>query len=366
MAKILVVGGNADFRAAAQAAITSAGHEVELQPMALAALRRIPELHPAAALVSWEVTDMNPADAVRAIRTKHRRLPIIVTHTPLDEHEAARAIQAGATACVPGTELKARLGATLDEALRAAADVPDAGVHASDEERNLKQLLGDLTARDHFARLEIEPGYDPARARRAFLAAAKLWHPSRHALSNPAVRGLASEIFMLLRESHDYLIDPAKGRAYADKILGARPRAAAPTPAQPAPPAPPPATQAATPATNAPPQKDNDLEMGSRLLRMGNFGLAAKRFEAVVARSPSDQQARLLYHYCVARDAFAAAQLDQAAESCRAALALFPSHAETLELMALVDAARAKASDSDKDKDKEKRGLFSRILKRDQ
>jgi tetratricopeptide (TPR) repeat protein len=73
----------------------------------------------------------------------------------------------------------------------------------------------DLATRDHYAALGLAPDADADAIRRAYLAAAKRFHPDALARAGLAsLRTQAQEIFARLAQAHETLSDPARRRAY--------------------------------------------------------------------------------------------------------------------------------------------------------
>jgi Tfp pilus assembly protein PilZ len=74
----------------------------------------------------------------------------------------------------------------------------------------LADHLAELRRADPFNALGVSVDVGPEDLRAAFVGLAKKWHPNKFAMDGPEVRGLATEIFIVLKKARDTLADPKK------------------------------------------------------------------------------------------------------------------------------------------------------------
>jgi tetratricopeptide (TPR) repeat protein len=149
---------------------------------------------------------------------------------PAAEGEADAATAAPAATAGPeieievvGARARAPVGAAAPAGAAAsrgrapgAADARASGLRAEIEEK--RSRLAEL---DHYALLDIEPGVGAAEVKRAYLKAAKRFHPD--ALSRLGLEGLkreANELFAAITRAHETLSDAERRREYDAALAG--------------------------------------------------------------------------------------------------------------------------------------------------
>lgn len=91
---------------------------------------------------------------------------------------------------------------------------PGAGRYGQSSRDALARQLAAMKEKSYFEILGVAPDADKTTIHAAFLAQAKRWHPNKYALEPVSCRALATDIFLLIKEAHDTLMDPRKGAAY--------------------------------------------------------------------------------------------------------------------------------------------------------
>ena len=116
MASVFIVEDDHQIRELAARALASAGHAVETEGVAMAALTRIVETAPDVVVLDLGLPDLDGADLLRMIRAVSQ-VPVIVATARDDEREIVRLLDAGADEYVikpySGPELEARIRALL-------------------------------------------------------------------------------------------------------------------------------------------------------------------------------------------------------------------------------------------------------------
>jgi DNA-binding response OmpR family regulator len=116
MASVFIVEDDHQIRELAARALASAGHAVETEATAMAALTRIVETAPDVVVLDLGLPDLDGADLLRMIRAVSQ-VPVIVATARDDEREIVRLLDAGADEYVvkpySGPELEARIRALL-------------------------------------------------------------------------------------------------------------------------------------------------------------------------------------------------------------------------------------------------------------
>lgn len=119
MASVFIVEDDHQIRELAARALASAGHVVETEGTAMAALTRIVEAAPDVVVLDLGLPDLDGADLLRMIRAVSQ-VPVIVATARDDEREIVRLLDAGADEYVvkpySGPELEARIRALLRRA----------------------------------------------------------------------------------------------------------------------------------------------------------------------------------------------------------------------------------------------------------
>jgi DNA-binding response OmpR family regulator len=116
MASVFIVEDDHQIRELAARALASAGHVVETEGTAMAALTRIVDTVPDVVVLDLGLPDVDGADLLRMIRAVSQ-VPVIVATARDDEREIVRLLDAGADEYVvkpySGPELEARIRALL-------------------------------------------------------------------------------------------------------------------------------------------------------------------------------------------------------------------------------------------------------------
>ena len=98
------------------------------------------------------------------------------------------------------------------------------GGESVDSERmiRLKQQRSLVKSQTHYERLGLAEDSKIDEVRKAFLAAAKEYHPDRHRDEPEEVRAIMAEIFSLLSDANETLSDPELRRVYTKRIKSGR------------------------------------------------------------------------------------------------------------------------------------------------
>ncbi|MFN3219244.1 MAG: response regulator transcription factor [Acidimicrobiales bacterium] len=128
MASVFIVEDDHQIRELAARALASAGHVVETEGTAMAALTRIVEIAPDVVVLDLGLPDLDGADLLRMIRAVSQ-VPVIVATARDEEREIVRLLDAGADEYVvkpySGPELEARIRALLRRAGNGASRADD-------------------------------------------------------------------------------------------------------------------------------------------------------------------------------------------------------------------------------------------------
>jgi Flp pilus assembly protein TadD len=184
-----------------------------------------------------------------------------------------------------------------------------------------------LREQDCFGVFGLGPDASLEDVRRSFRRLAKQWHPSVHALAEPALREAVSQIYLVINRAFETLSDPARAAAHRAGLAtkGSVPpvraaagsvSAATATRKTPVPPAP--------PDDDRPSTLDRELKLGTALLRAFEFEPARRSFVRALAFAPHDQRVHALLLVVQAGEARARGDHIGAIKFYRDALAVDP------------------------------------------
>lgn len=281
---------------------------------------------------------------------------------------ALKAAGAAAATSAPPAEAANVKDAGLDDGAPLASAETDLVAALSAELRSLRKL-------NPFQILGVDRNSDDAAVRAAFGALTKRYHPDRFArYDSTAVRNVAAEIFILIRDAYRRVVDLDARKATANKLDGnksssgisgnvivaapsdsqarrtedlASPRPSATRPAPPPPPVPP-----RTAASAAPPSHDSGGTEIDRLLDAGQFEEALQIYRGAVFRRPDDRGLRTTMTLIEALRALAEGDRMTAAEHLETVLEADPDNARATVALAEI---RRRATE-------ERRGHMARLL----
>lgn len=255
----------------------------------------------------------------------------------------------------------------------------------ADVEARLTEVLAEVSAnQDPCARLGCDT---PEEARAAFLAVSKSFHPNRFARRPEEIRRLASEVFLLLKESYEEvqsraqeekltsLRDAARAKANAPRTVASRATGSdSPeredlrerrrdqlrkklqgTTPQPSAVKKRPTAQirAATPSEVEPSGEEERFERARSLLQEGDLNAASTAFRELAIARTQEKRFRLYMHYTQGRIHQREGRHDEARSEYKRALGLDASFAPALQSMSsLPDDSRRRA------------GLFSKLFRK--
>ncbi len=195
---------------------------------------------------------------------------------------------------------------------------------------DLRAQLAEIKEQHYFAVLGVSTEARTAEIHGAFLQLARRWHPDRFGLESPEARGLATEIFIVVKKAYEVLRQPGKCAAYRARVERIAPPEATPGPIVDEAPS---EEVVVRGAKTEPTSLKSDTARGDFHMKSGRLDLARDAFAGALLLDPDNVDVRRRHAWACALAAVQADDLPGAIDALTVAVGRDPNFTQGIALL---------------------------------